>query len=81
MQLLAQGQLGRGCIQLGCTFEVQANNELRNLTEEDEAELHEQGFNRVTDTCIPEKEAIRHIEDKILNQWKSEQAFPHDTFS
>ena len=50
----------------------------RNLTEEDEAELHEQGFNRVTDTCIPEEEAIRHIEDKILNQWKSEQAFPHE---
>ena len=50
----------------------------RNLTEEDEAKLHEQGFNRVTDTCIPEKEAIRHIEDKILNQWKSEQAFPHE---
>ena len=50
----------------------------RNLTEKDEAELHEQGFNRVTDTCIPEEEAIRHIENKILNQWKSEQAFPHE---
>ena len=50
----------------------------RNLTEEDEAELHKQGFNRVTDTCIPEEEAIRHIEEKILNQWKSEQAFPHE---
>ena len=50
----------------------------RNLTMEDEAKLHEQGFNRVTDTCIPEEEAIRHVEDKILNRWQSEQAFPHE---
>ena len=50
----------------------------RNLSEADEAELHEQGFNRVTDTCIPEAEAIRHIEDKIIKQWKSKSAFPHE---
>ncbi len=50
----------------------------RNLSEDDEAKLHEQGFNRVTDTCIPEEEAIRHIEDKILEQWKSKAAFPHE---
>ena len=31
----------------------------RNLTEEQDAELHATGFNRVTDTCIPEEEAIR----------------------
>jgi deoxyhypusine synthase len=50
----------------------------RNLTEEQEAELHARGFNRVTDTCIPEEEAIRHIEDKILKQWQSGPAFPHE---
>ena len=50
----------------------------RNLSEADEAELHEQGFNRVTDTCIPETEAIRHIEDKIIKQWKAKSAFPHE---
>lgn len=50
----------------------------RNLSEEEEAKLHEQGFNRVTDTCIPEEEAIRHIEDKILKEWKSKSAFPHE---
>ena len=50
----------------------------RNLSESDELELHEKGFNRVTDTCIPENEAIRHIEDKILEEWKSKSAFPHE---
>ena len=50
----------------------------RNLTEEQDAELHATGFNRVTDTCIPEEEAIRHIEDKILKQWQSGPAFPHE---
>ena len=50
----------------------------RNLSESDELELHENGFNRVTDTCIPENEAIRHIEDKILKEWKSKSAFPHE---
>ena len=50
----------------------------RNLSEEDEADLHQKGFNRVTDTCIPEEQAIRHIEDKIISQWKSGSAFPHE---
>lgn len=50
----------------------------RTLNEHDEAELHEQGLNRVTDTCIPEAEAIRHIEGKILKEWKSKSAFPHE---
>jgi len=50
----------------------------RNLSQEDEAMLHEAGYNRVTDTCIPEEQAIRHIEDKILNQWKKGPAFPHE---
>ena len=49
----------------------------RNLSKQDEVELHQKGFNRVTDTCIPEDEAIRHIEAKILEQWKNNVAFPH----
>ena len=35
----------------------------RDLTPEQEQELLEQHLNRVTDTCIPEEEAIRRIED------------------
>ena len=50
----------------------------RNLTEEDDEKLRDGGFNRVTDTCIPEEEAIRHIENKILHQWKNNVAFPHE---
>lgn len=50
----------------------------RNLSKEDEQKLHEGGFNRVTDTCIPEEAAIRHIEAKILTQWQKGPAFPHE---
>lgn len=52
--------------------------EWRNLTLEDEADLHQQGLNRVTDTCIPEEEAIRLIESKIIERWKAGRAFPHE---
>ncbi len=52
--------------------------EWRNLSKQDEEKLHKDGFNRVTDTCIPEGEAIRHIEGKILDQWKNNIAFPHE---
>lgn len=50
----------------------------RNLSLEDEKDLHDKGFNRITDVCIPENEAIRHIESKIVKQWKSKSAFPHE---
>lgn len=50
----------------------------RNLSKDDEKLLHENGFNRVTDTCIPENKAIRFIEKKILEQWKKNIAFPHE---
>jgi deoxyhypusine synthase len=50
----------------------------RDLTKLDDAKLLDEGYNRVTDTCIPENEAIRHIESKILEQWKKGQAFPHE---
>ena len=50
----------------------------RNLRLEDEATLHKEGYNRVTDTCIPEEHAIRLIENKILDQWQGEPAFPHE---
>src|SRR4028118_1630555 len=41
----------------------------RELTPEDEHELLSRHLNRVTDTCIPEEEAIRRIEDAILAEW------------
>ena len=37
----------------------------RDLSPQDEYELLQQGFNRVTDTCIPES-VIRHIEDAFI---------------
>lgn len=43
----------------------------RDLTAQDEWDLLEKGLNRVTDTCIPEEEAFRRLQDKIFKQWKA----------
>lgn len=56
----------------------------RDLSPEDEFQLREGGFNRVTDTCIPET-VIRHFEHNLLEYWKEadekgEQHFPTDYF-
>ena len=42
----------------------------RFLSSQEEIELRDEGFNRVTDTCIPEEEAMRRIEHKILKLWQ-----------
>jgi deoxyhypusine synthase len=42
----------------------------RNLTEDEELALRERGLNRVTDTCIPEEEAMRRIERQVLKYWQ-----------
>jgi deoxyhypusine synthase len=55
----------------------------RDLTPEQEQELLSRHLNRVTDTCIPEEEAIRRIEDVLVDAWLSadktgERYFPHE---
>lgn len=55
----------------------------RDLTPEDEQGLLERHMNRVTDTCIPEMEAMRRLESALLNEWKradaaGERLFPHE---
>lgn len=57
----------------------------RSLTDRDEKELLARHLNRVTDTCIPEEEAIRRLESVILEEWKAadekgERFFPHEFF-
>jgi len=42
----------------------------RDLTPQQEADLRERGMNRVTDTCIPEDQAIRRIEKQVLALWE-----------
>ena len=42
----------------------------RDLTPSDEWELLEKGLNRVTDTCIPEEEAFRRLQQHIVKIWK-----------
>src|SRR5580704_5361750 len=41
----------------------------RDLTPADEQALLERHMNRVTDTCIPEEEAMRRIESAVLEEW------------
>jgi len=42
----------------------------RNLSDEQELELLRNGMNRVTDTCIPEEEAMRRVERRVVALWK-----------
>jgi deoxyhypusine synthase len=55
----------------------------RDLTPQQERELLDQGLNRVTDTCIPEEEAFRRLQEHIFKIWKDAEAngeryFPHE---
>ena len=55
----------------------------RHLSTEDEERLLAKHMNRVTDTCIPEMEAMRRIESAVLEEWmaadqKGERLFPHE---
>ncbi len=57
----------------------------RDLTPEQEKELYESKYNRVTDTCIPEEEAMRRVEHFLIREWKKaaengERYFPHEYF-
>ncbi len=54
----------------------------RELTAQDEQALLDRHLNRVTDTCIPEAEAMRRIETAVLAEWTAadragRRAFPH----
>ncbi|GIU82388.1 MAG: deoxyhypusine synthase [Acidobacteria bacterium] len=55
----------------------------RDLTPEDEKALLERRMNRVTDTCIPEEEAMRRLESVLMEEWteaesRGERYFPHE---
>jgi deoxyhypusine synthase len=55
----------------------------RDRPPQDEKELLDRHMNRVTDTCIPEGEAMRRIEKVVLEEWLAadkagERLFPHE---
>jgi deoxyhypusine synthase len=55
----------------------------RDLTPKDEEGLLARHLNRVTDTCIPEEEAMRRIERAVGEHWMADdktgkRAFPHE---
>ena len=55
----------------------------RDLTPADEQSLLDRHLNRVTDTCIPEFEAMRRIERLVLDRWsdaarRGVRRFPHE---
>ena len=57
----------------------------RDLTPAEERGLLDRHLNRVTDTCIPEEEAMRRIERAVLEEWRAadaagERRFPHEFF-
>jgi deoxyhypusine synthase len=57
----------------------------RDLSPQEEKELLDQHFNRVTDTCIPEEEAMRRIETHLVDAWtradrEDKRFFPHEFF-
>jgi deoxyhypusine synthase len=57
----------------------------RGLTVQDEQDLYDRHLNRVTDTCIPEEEAMRKIWSIMADEWKEaeakgERCFPHEFF-
>lgn len=71
-------------------FNLVANREYcvvpnwRELSVQDEVDLRDRGFNRVTDTCIPET-VIRHIEGRLLDYWQQaakegKSYFPYEYF-
>jgi deoxyhypusine synthase len=57
----------------------------RELSPKEEEALLNRHLNRVTDTCIPEDEAMRRMEKAMLEVWseadkKGERYFPHEFF-
>src|SRR3989344_7215783 len=57
----------------------------RDLSPADEKKLFDEGMNRVTDTCIPENEAMKLVQNKIIRLWKdaenkNERYFPYEFF-
>jgi len=57
----------------------------RELSPQQEEELLQRHMNRVTDTCIPEEEAMRRIERVVLDEWAAasqndQRKFPTSSF-
>ena len=55
----------------------------RHLSTDDEIKLRDSGRNRVTDTCIPEEEAMRRLDKRMIDVWvaateKGERYFPYE---
>ncbi len=55
----------------------------RDLTPQDEQDLLDRHMNRVTDTCIPEGEAMRRLERALVEAWTAadqagQRFFPHE---
>ena len=66
-----------------CLHHYRSIPDYRELSAADEQDLHDAGFNRVTDTRIPEAEAMRCIETHLIAAWRaaseaSERRLPHE---
>ena len=57
----------------------------RQLSPNEETKLYNTGFNRVTDTCIPEEEAMMYVDHPLVRHWRAAEdagvrKFPHEFF-
>ncbi len=70
-------------------FNLVANNDYKripnykDLTPEDELKLYKDDYSRITDTCIPEKEAINKITNYLFKLWQkadieNKKYLPHE---
>lgn len=94
-EMIRQGKVGAICC-TGANLEEDIFNlvahdhyerlpNYRDLTAKDELKLLDRQLARVTDTCIPEEEAMRKIEGKVFELWRKadeagESKLPHEFF-
>ena len=62
--------------------EYEIVHDWRGLSPQAERDLYDRGFNRVTDTCIPET-VMRHLERRLVERWRAagesgERKFPSE---
>src|ERR1700745_1927044 len=76
------GNLEEDLFNLVARSEYERIPNYRELSSQQEEELLRRPLNRVTDTCIPEEEAMRRIERVVIDEWimaskNKERHFPH----
>jgi deoxyhypusine synthase len=80
---MSTAELGLSLAEMIRQDKVSIISNYRDLSPQEEWDLLENHYNRVTDTCIPEEEAFRRLQQHIYKIWKDaddngERYFPHE---